>query len=330
MIVNYLSREAKVWLGERFVIKVPRFVGSGSTVKIWTNLDGSDADPIATYAMPSSSDLYIDLTDYVRVHTYSLETIYTKRGSVTNTMTFTAMGLIDPKSVLIPQPVGELRTNGGVLIGPPSRMISPRDLDPNEEGESSIIFELRKVDENATVYMSEYVNGILIVSSELEEPICELASNNIDEIVLDSDGHTQTFTIAPQECGKRYCLVEWISFTGATRRHVLEVRKAKSTVDGAYDLQGIDNEYRRVKGRVDGFDLFLDELDEYDIWYYADIINSSKVRVSFDGVNWAQVDVVEKNYTLPDGDAEKNGNIQISVNWKRYDACDIDMTSFYA
>ena len=81
----------------------------------------------------------------------------------------------------------------------------------------------------------------------------------------------------------------------------------------------MDNSYNEVKGREDSLDIYLDELMPYDLWYYADVITSSFVEVSLDGTNWNQVQVTNKNITLPTGGAG-NGKLEITVNWRRYDA----------
>ena len=86
-----------------------------------------------------------------------------------------------------------------------------------------------------------------------------------------------------------------------------------------YQLLTLDNYYDEIKGRVDGLDLYLDDLLPYDLWYYADVITSSKVEVSLDGQTWNQVQVTNKNVTIPTGE-KGNGKLEITVNWKRYDA----------
>ena len=71
---------------------------------------------------------------------------------------------------------------------------------------------------------------------------------------------------------------------------------------------------------MDSVTLVIDELSAYDLWYYSDIITSSKVEVFISGaVGWSQVQVTNKNVTIPDGDA-RNGKLEITINWRRYDA----------
>ena len=86
-----------------------------------------------------------------------------------------------------------------------------------------------------------------------------------------------------------------------------------------YQLLTLDNSYNEIQGRVDGLDLYLDDLLPYDLWYYADVITSSKVEVSLDGQIWNQVQVTNKNVTIPAGDMG-NGKLEITVNWRKYDA----------
>ena len=79
------------------------------------------------------------------------------------------------------------------------------------------------------------------------------------------------------------------------------------------------NDYDDVKGREDSFTIRLDGLNNYDLWYYADLITSSSVKVTLDGEKWQKVQVTEKNITLPDGEAN-NGILEISLNYAKYDA----------
>jgi hypothetical protein len=97
------------------------------------------------------------------------------------------------------------------------------------------------------------------------------------------------------------------------------LRKPTIAADSSYQLLTLDNSYDEIKGRVDNFDLYIDELLPYDLWYYADVVTSSKVEVSLDGQNWHRVQVTTKNVTIPTG-TMGNGKLEITVNWRKYDA----------
>lgn len=299
------------WSQERVIFKG---TGISDPIKIWSGSHGSQAEPIATYSADGNGEAIIDTTDYLRTYNTQIGAqiiLYFAIGANTYAKTMTNEGLINPESVISPE--SEIGQKFLLKVFAPSVMLAPIAVG------APIIFELS----NDSLY--QFMTGRI---KELPSgTITHFARSNTLAIATEAvefwhlaDGSYGQVELQELDDCMLYAAVEWVSFTGVKRRHTMQVRKRKTSNDGAYNLLGVDNEYVRIKGRVDSFDLYLDELDEYDVWYYADIINSSDVRVSFDGKNWARVEVTEKNYTLPDGDAEKNGKIEISVNYKKYDA----------
>lgn len=130
----------------------------------------------------------------------------------------------------------------------------------------------------------------------------------------------QSIILRKLECGARYAAVRWVSFTGQTRVHTFAVRDLTQTADEVIKLETLDGSYNQIKGRTDGFKLYLDDLDAYDYWYYSDIITSSKVEVSLDGQTWSQVEVTTKSVTIPNTSEGKTNKLEIAVNWRTYDA----------
>lgn len=312
MIFNLTQTSSRdYWSQERVVFKG---TGISDPIKIWSNLHGSQAEPIATYSADGNGEAIIDTTDYLRTYNTQIGAqiiLYFAIGANTYAKTMTNKGLINPENVVSPE--SEIGSIFQEKVFAPSRMLKPIAAG------APIVFEI------SNEYTYAFVTGRI---KELPSgTITNFARSNTLAITTDTvefwhlaDRNNGQIELQELDECMLYAAVEWISFTGVKRRHTMQVRKRKTSNDGAYNLLGVDNEYVRIKGRVDGFDLYLDELDEYDVWYYADIINSSDVRISFDGENWARVEVTEKNYTLPDGDAEKNGKVEISVNYKKYDA----------
>ena len=130
------------------------------------------------------------------------------------------------------------------------------------------------------------------------------------------------------DCNKEYCFVKWASFTGTTRAHVFEVIKKKMTASNNYEVLDItQNLPKEIKGRSYEFTLFIDQLNAYDLWYYADMVGSSNVQVAFaadsrpmSAYDWHPVQVLSKIATAPDGDAGINGELEINVKYADYDA----------
>lgn len=299
MIVNVSgATTAKVWKQERLIAHLASMTDD---VKLWTDLEGSAANPIATYTPDANGDLWVDLTDYVRTYP-SVGTFNFSFGVGSNwPLVVTIEGLINPESVLIPYHM--LKENGAMVI-PPSRILwDGTNSDPSEfefyatagtwsvTGNASLAIDHRSVGQISGVFTLE-----------------------------NAEQHNKDYVPTKLRCGLEYAVVKWISFTGAERISWLQVVKSKIASANNYSLLPRDNEYIQIKGREDGFTLRIDGLNVYDLWYYADILTSSDVRVSFDGgTTFDRVEVDTKNITIPDGEAF-DGVLEINVNWKRYDA----------
>lgn len=294
--VTSASTNLSVWKQDRLVF---RYSGetAGSSVGVWTNLHGNYGTPMARYTVPASQVLLIDMTDYVRAYASTLTKI-TVYGSVGHEYNITIVGLISPDSVLIPPGWGYAK------IAPPDYMIAPG------AGQSVIaeLFGTPGYGYSANPSPAAIVNNGRGVS-------CSEAFT----LTRTGDSRSKQYKMRAQQCGLNYALVEWVSFTGAQRRHIFEVIKTKTSAADAYSLRNINNEYTEIKGREDALTLRLLGLNMYDFWYYSDVITSSNVQVSFDGTNYTRVQVTSKSVTIPDGE-NTDGKLEINVNWKRYDA----------
>ena len=316
--IKYTYPDANVWKQERILVNVERQSGSATAVKIWsTALSlGTITSPLATYSLDSNGKAVIDITDIVRTYIGSVEKVIaiavstaTSAISSAVSMGYKVVGLINPANVIIPP------HDDGILIAPPRKMISPDGV-----FSASLCFEFYS-NYAESFDIDEYVNGATAYSSSLPNGSHFLDDSTIDKIyiVADDGKYGITRNIVPSQCGREYALVEWKSFTGNTRRHVFEVVKAKSEIADSFSLMSVDNEYIEIKGRKDGLTLRLDGLSAYDLWYYSDLITSSNVLVSFDGIKSYRVQVTTKSFTIPDGEAV-DGELEININWKRYDA----------
>lgn len=302
MIVNILTASGtqKLWKAERIM-----FYGQGAQefshpVKMWTNLHGNNTSPIATYTPSSSNELYVDLTDYVRTYP-TVSHVYFNSAYFENIadISVSVVGLINPANVIIPY--HPLKAYGALIV-PPSKLLIAADQQGVEVSEFYKTSGTWSVIGGASLGMSGRVIG------------------QIDSAFTLSDGtHSRKFQPKTRHCGVEYAFVKWISFTGIERTHIFEVSKVKTETADAFSLMPIDNEYIEIKGRKDGLSLRLDGLCAYDLWYYSDVITSSNVQVSLDGTNWDRVQVTTKSITQPDGEGG-DGELEITINWKRYDA----------
>lgn len=299
MIVNLQQQTQyeNYWKGERLVI----VFASDDPVHMWTNLQGDYNDPIAIYQVVDQK-VIVDMTEYVRAHASSITKIFFAEFSAMPTtyeLRLTIKGLINPAGVIIPYHYEEYYAK----VIAPLYMIAP-------ESGKSLIAEVYY--QNAACYLTG--NATLAANNRY------LTVTGDFSCKFHSQGTPRQYHLKPRLCGMQYAYVRWVSFTGITRVHLFEVSKPTTAAANNYSLMPTDNEYVEVKGRVDGMTLRLNDLCAYDLWYYADVITSSKVEVSLDGVNYNQVQVTTKNYTLPDGETKINGKLEIAINWKRYDA----------
>lgn len=293
--LNTWTGTLRIWKQERYVV----FDNLMDGRRFYTNLHGSASDPIAVYR---GGEVYMDITDYLRTYP-TVSTLYFADDldpTIIKSTNVQFVGLINPESVHIPyQPLEE----GRALIVPPSKILLEHPTTSHVQCEFySIVQNVWSITGRAALSVDERTIGQIDGDFTLEDGVIK-----------------KTFSPKMVQCGIDYALVRWVSFTGIARIHVLEARKFKTSVQGEFSLLPIDSEYIEIKGREDGFTLYLDGLSLYDLWYYSDIITSSKVEVSFDRLNYDRVQVTTNSYTLPDGE-NNDGKLEINVNWKRYDA----------
>lgn len=293
--ITLATTNVAYWKQERLILEF----ASENPVHIWTNLQGDYNDPIAIY-QPAGGKVYIDLTDYIRA--YGDCSVHFEEEAEVVTIFIVSVsvaGLINPYSVIVPYHFGDYYSR----VQMPNRMIEPLEKYP-------LIAEFYYSGAGASftggASLSQDKRQITITGDFTYKPV--------------PYGDSRKYNLVRRMCGVQYAYLRWQSFTGITRVHIFEVTKPKIESADSYMLMPVDNEYSEIKGRVDGFTLRLNDLCPYDLWYYSDVITSSKVEVSLDGENYTQVKVTTKNYTLPDGDTKQNGKLEIAVNWKRYDA----------
>lgn len=305
--------DAEAWKQERLIINFNGAANEQDYVRLWTSASGSASDPLVTYALDANHKCKIDVTDYIRTYLPVSGTIYVGQiiddgSGVVETITipFTIKGLINPANVYVPP-----FDMPDALIVPPERILYA--------GLTDIICELYPTD-NTTVTWS--VSGGIWMSAE-HRRVSAIQSFDIYHIKPGQTTVSRRSNFYPVQavnvCDQPAVAVRWVSFTGVQRVHHFMLRKPTIASAGNYQLLTMDNSYNEVKGREDSLDIYLDELMPYDLWYYADVITSSFVEVSLDGTNWNQVQVTNKNITLPTGGAG-NGKLEITVNWRRYDA----------
>ena len=314
--IKYAVPDLRVWSSERQIINLERVSGSISEVTLKKRRQGVTPftyDELATYKLDSSGKCAIDITELVRVYgVYQSDVDYT---SLYITLEygdgeslgwyFIIAGLINPTGVYIPP-----FTMPDALIVPPERILYAgltdircefysavtTGLTWSLEGDAQWAVDKRWVDAIGDFIIYRLKSGQTTIARK----------STFQPTIIDA-------------CKSPAVAVRWVSFTGVQRVHHFMLRKPTIASAENYQLLTLDNSYNEIKGRVDGLDLYLDDLLPYDLWYYADVITSSKVEVSLDGQIWNQVQVTNKNVTIPAGEMG-NGKLEITVNWRKYDA----------
>ena len=309
MIFNVKTQSAalQIWKQERLVAYIEAYSGAETSILFWSDLHGSQSAPFATYKTQADGKCYIDLTDYVRAFpTLTKLRFYDSSNTTTYEITCAVVGLINPHGVLKPTPAAYYAD-----IIPPSVMYAAI-------GNAQIQFEMygERSFEWVTTRMYTMPGDVEVT---IERTIALANTVKAVKLMHLRDYLFQTSFIKPLVCDHAYAMVRWVSLSGVTRCHAFEMLKETTESASNYSLLPVDNEYVTIKGRKDGMTLRIEGLTPYDVWYYADVLTSSKVEVSLDGSTWVQVDVETKNVTIPEG-TSANNKFEFKVGYKRYDA----------
>ena len=302
-----------IWSAERQIIYMERVSGSVSEVKLSKrNNETLPYDDIATYKLDENGKCAIDITDLVRtfgVYQNAIDvntslSISLSTPGVRTSFYIRINGIINPADVYIPP-----FTMPDALIVPPERILYAGLTDIRCEFYTEVTTGLNWDLEGAI-----FAENKRWIDAINDFTIYRVKSG---ETTIARKSTFQSILVDP--CKFPAAAVRWVSFTGVQRVHHFLLRKPTIASVENYQLLTLDNSYNEIKGRLYGLDLYLDDLLPYDLWYYADVITSSKVEVSLDGQTWNQVQVTNKNVTIPTGEMG-NGKLEITVNWRRYDA----------
>lgn len=308
-----------VYTQERSIMRISEIDASASYIRVLI-LSSGLSGTVVKYSIPASKNLNIDFSDLVRLSATGMCSISQNdaNGVVignTYTMRWTQAGRINPEAYFRALPPDDMADTFELAISAPSVMY--KRLNNNAD---PIRFELAN---GGGGY--QFSTGRIKFPPLSEEPIefaraIEVPSgaDSVEFWHLNDTMHYR-YPLKELECGKRYAEVEWVSFTGQTRRHVFEVVKLTEETTNEVSLETLTNEYDVRKDRRVSFSLRLEGLTAYDYWYYSDLVTSSSVKVSLSGTNYRQVQVTAKKSTTPETSAGKPLTLEIPINYVRYD-----------
>lgn len=275
---------------------------------------------VVKYSIPASKNLDIDFSDLVRLSATGMCSITQNNSNdviigSSYTMRWTQAGRINPVAYFRALPPDDMADTFDLAISAPSVMYKRLDnsADP-------IVFEMAN---GGGGY--QFTTGRVKFPPLTDDPVnfartIEVPSGaDSAEFWHLNDVMYYRYPLKELECGKRYAEVEWVSFTGQTRRHVFEVVKLTEETTNEVSLEMVTNEYDVRKDRRVSFSLRLEGLTAYDYWYYSDLVTSSSVKVSLSGTNYRQVQVTAKKSTIPETSAGKPLTLEIPINYVRYD-----------
>lgn len=306
MTINW---NTNVYTQERSIMRISEIDANASYIRVLI-LSSGLSGTVVKYSIPASKNLDIDFSDLVRLSDTGMCSISQNNANgviigSSYTMQWKQAGRINPAGVYIPP-----FTMPDALIVPPERILYAGITEIVCEFYPAVTTGLTWKLEGASIWAEE--NRLIKAIGDFN-----LLRVKSGQTTIARKSTFQTTTI--DACKSPAVAVRWVSFTGVQRVHHFMLRKPTIASAENYQLLTLDNSYNEIKGRVDGLDLYLDDLLPYDLWYYADVITSSKVEVSLDGQTWNQVQVTTKNVTIPTGEMG-NGKLEITVNWRKYDA----------
>lgn len=308
-----------VYTQERSIMRISEIDANASYIRVLI-LSSGLSGTVVKYSIPASKILDIDFSDLVRLSATGMCSIsqnYANGVIIGNsyTMRWTQAGRINPEAYFRALPPDDMADTFELSISAPSVMY--KRLNNNAD---PIRFELAN---GGGGY--KFSTGHIKFPPLAEEPIefaraIEVPSgaDSVEFWHLNDIMHYR-YPLKDLECGKRYAEVEWVSFTGQTRRHVFEVVKLTEETTNEVSLETLTNEYDVRKDRRVSFSLRLEGLTAYDYWYYSDLVTSSSVKVSLSGTNYRHVQVTAKKSTIPETSAGKPLTLEIPINYVRYD-----------
>ena len=307
MIIDVTSASvsnAKYWTAERFLV---RMEDTAAAIALGY-YEAEVFKEIARYT-PVNGAVLIDVTDFVRAYHEigQLGRLYLV-GNNTRFVGYVIAGRINPAGVLIPRHA-LMEAEDPAMIVPPQKMLL------NVQNSTFVMAEFYAPRANEW-----HVDGF----AQWDNSMRNLTNFNTAGFALKDGDFSEDFRPELADTCKPFALVEWQSFSGATRRHVFYIVKQTNETEETISLENVQNEYTEIKGETDGFSLRLEDLTRYDLWYYSDMITSSDVRVSIDGGStFYRVQVTDKKYTIPDTDAGRFSTLEIAIKFRKYDAVNL-------
>ena len=267
------------WLKERLFLTVNASVPTEMLLLI----DVQSDDDALTYSLQKGNN-YIELTRLINENSREIviKTRSVSGGSVEATLQIQVVGDIDYRQINIPL---NDKTSTDLYQLPPRKMYTLYGGDIQAEVGALADFVL---------------DGAKIAApTECQYVECILGEGGNDVTI--NDWHTM---LQELPCGQPYKFVQWRGRLGGQKEHYWLTKDSKWSVGDSVELQSRGYEAR--KSATETMTLYIDDLSEYDVYYYADLITSDVVII--DG---KQVSVRTSSITYPNG--LDNGSVEVEI-----------------
>lgn len=267
------------WLKERLFLTI----NATKATEVLLLIDAQSDDDALTYSLQRGTN-YIELTRLINKN--SREIVIKTRGvsstTVETTLQIQVVGDVDYRRINIPQ---NDKTSKYLYQLPPRKMYTlfGGDIQAEVGALADFIFDEEKIE--APTY-SQYVE-------------CTLGEASNDVTI--NNWHT---VLQELPCGQPYKFVKWRGRLGGNKEHYWLTKDSKWSASDSVELQSRGYEAR--KAATETMTLFMDDLSDYDVYYYADIITSDVVII--DG---RQASVRTSSVTYPNG--LERGSVEIEV-----------------
>lgn len=303
---------AKVcYIKEQTILKLTNATGYIRLSNIIFN-DGTTLSYTARYT-PSSGTAHIDISDLIRIGSGHCTVA---DNNTTRTIYWTSQAGMNPDTLYIPanQLAAYLveQELGHYAAPLPSFMILP----------AGVTIAAEMIVEDPAMYI--FKPDTYHLSSNGGVAIGGSYTGYLETIALDVP--VVTSRVIQPECGKQYARLTWKSRKGNNKVHYFELSginyKTSDTLalepELSSQLSGLKG-YREHRGETLSCTLRLDGLTAYDVWYYSDILQSSRCSI---GIDNGRVDYAAQCTTakieIPDGDAGTN-ELVLTFNLNSYE-----------
>lgn len=255
----------------------------------------SGSSSIAIYNNVANKEILIDLTEYVIANPNPTSAITLYDESTTATITWQSSGkLFNPNKVQRPNyPLYQFFTKNNARVNFPNIIFAPSSVFSGDHfltwsPEENLDFSLASSGGNT-------IDRIIRIEETLEE------DNSISIGMIDLKAQYNMQMRQQKDC-IQYIDIKWecLFKKDAYKKHKFELYEQSESVNVSQELYNYKDGGLALteKSRQQQVTIRLDDLSNYDLWYYSDMLTSNNVLAFVNG-EWQRVSVVTKKIDIP-------------------------------